>query len=157
QFLLFVLLHPKTLSDLWVMPLQGEKKPQPFLQSAFRENYGQISPDGHWVAYTSDESGQNETYVKPFPSGAGHWQISTNGGPYPSWRPDGKEIFSITPTNGLMAAEVRGTAGRFEYGAPSQLFDSQLSVYSHSSPYNPYAVSRNGPAIPHSAGHKDSL
>ena len=108
---------PKTGYDLWVLPLEGDRKPQPYLQTQFRENQGQFSPDGHWVAYTSDESGRLEVYVQPFPAAGGKWQISTNGGENPKWRRDGKELFYLGLDRRLMAVEVK-TAPTFEAGLP---------------------------------------
>ena len=68
-----------------------------FLQTEFNELNGQFSPDGRWIAYTSDESGRNEIYVGPFPGPGGKQQISTSGGRQPKWRGDGKEIFYSGP------------------------------------------------------------
>ena len=73
----------------------GDRKPIPFLQTEFNELKGQLSPDNHWMAYTSDESGQREVYVRPFPVSDGKWRISTAGGEQPRWRGDGKELFFV--------------------------------------------------------------
>ena len=83
--------------------------------------------------------------------------MSTNGGIFARWRPDGQEIFYLSPSGRLMAAEVRSTSARFEYGARKKLFDSQEVAPGHASPYHPYAVSREGqrfliPRIPRAAG-----
>src|SRR5207247_1141309 len=82
----------KTGGDLWVLPLEGDKKPAPLIASPANETHGQISPDGKWIAYTSNSTGRNEIYVQPFPSGSGRWQISNHGGDWPRWRRDGKEL-----------------------------------------------------------------
>jgi Tol biopolymer transport system component len=147
QFLVFWLVDPKTGWDLWVLPLKGDKKPQPFLQSAFNESTGQISPDGKWISYSSNESGQFEIYVRPFPSGSGRWQVSTDGGFFSQWRPDGKEIFyQTTVSRGkVMAVEVKTSGPTFEYGAARELFDSQYVNVEHAGGnYHSYAVSRDG-------------
>ena len=68
RFLLYTVENPETKSDLWVLPLQGDRKPIPFLRTEFNERSGQFSPDGHWIAYTSDESGSDEIYVREFSS-----------------------------------------------------------------------------------------
>src|SRR5262249_13807411 len=76
QALVFWLNDPKTSSDLWVLPMRGDRKAEPFLQSSFNESFGQISPDAKWIAYASNESGKSEIYVRPYPSGPGKWQVS---------------------------------------------------------------------------------
>src|SRR5262249_52427979 len=79
--------------DLWILPLSGDKKPSPYLNSRFLEVWGQISPDGHWVAYMSNESGQFEIYVQGLRNLASKFQVSTSAGLLPRWRADGKELF----------------------------------------------------------------
>ena len=85
---------PKTKQDIWVLPMEGggDRKPVAFLHSEFSETFGQLSPDSHWMAYTSDESGQREVYVRPFPAGDGQSKISIAGGEQPRWCCDGKEL-----------------------------------------------------------------
>jgi len=68
RFLLYTAENPETKSNLWVLPLQGDRKPTPFLGTEFNESSGQFFPDGHWIAYTSDESGSDEIYVREFPT-----------------------------------------------------------------------------------------
>ena len=114
---------PKTKTDLWVLPLSGDRKPFPFLQTEFNESRGHFSPDGSWIAYQSDESGRDEVYVASFPGPGGKRQISTAGGTFPRWRSDGKEIFYLAPDNKLMAAEVKGQGVNLEVGAARVLFD----------------------------------
>jgi hypothetical protein len=94
--IVYLMVDPKSQGDLWVLLLFGDRKPFPFLQTEFVELQGQISPDGRWMAYTSDESGAPEVYVQSFPErGHGKWRISVNGGAQPQWRPDGKEVFYL--------------------------------------------------------------
>ncbi|PYS32627.1 MAG: hypothetical protein DMF75_11500 [Acidobacteria bacterium] len=114
---------PKTKTDLWVLPVSGDRKPFPFLQTVFNESFGQFSPDGGWIAYKSDESGRDEVYVTLFPGPGGKRQISTAGGAFPRWRSDGKEIFYLAPDNKLMAVEVKGQGATLEVGAARVLFD----------------------------------
>ena len=123
QFLLYLSVDPKTKADLWVLPLGGDRKPFPFLQTEFNEFNGQFSPDGRWIAYTSDESGGNQIYVAPFPGPGAKQQISTSGGRQPRWRGDGKEIFYLTRDHKLMAAEVNGQGASLVVGAVQPLFD----------------------------------
>ena len=76
--------------DVWAVPVTGDKKPIPILQSQFAEVFPQVSPDGKWLAYQSNETGRPEIYIKPFPDGPGKWQVSIDGGQLPRWRGDGK-------------------------------------------------------------------
>ena len=114
-----------TGDDIFVLPLSGDRKPFPFLNTKFNEGAPQFSPDGRWVAYQSDESGKNDVYVAPFRGPGGKWQISTGGGSNPRWRQDGTEIFYQAPDNKLMAAAVNGKGGSFEVGAVKPLFQTR--------------------------------
>ena len=131
RFLLYSTVDPKTKVDLWVLPLEGDRKPFPFLQTEFNEFNGQFSPDGRWIAYTSDESGRNEIYVAPFPGPGGKQQISTSVGRQPRWRGDGKEIFYLAPDNKLMAAEVNGQGASLVVGAVRSLFEVHWYEYGY--------------------------
>jgi Tol biopolymer transport system component len=126
--------------NLWVLPLFGDTKPIPFLQTEFHERNGQFSPDLRWMAYDSDESGKTEVYVRTFPSSDGKSRISTGGGSDPKWSHDGKELFYIAPDWKLMAVSVK-EGGRFEVGTPRALFQTHLAK-----PYlcGEYAVARDG-------------
>ncbi len=84
---------PLTGRDIWAMPLDGTRTPQPVVQTAHQERAPALSPDGRWLAYTSNESGRTEVYVRPFPDGEGTWQVSTDGGTEPLWSGDGDEMF----------------------------------------------------------------
>jgi Tol biopolymer transport system component len=121
RFLLFTRTLPKTKTDIWVLPLSGDRKPFPFLQSEFIDRNGQFSPDGRWVAYVSDESGRLEIYVVPFPGPGGKWQVSPNGGSGPQWSADGRELFYISPDRELMTVEVKSGA-EFQVSSPKPLF-----------------------------------
>jgi Tol biopolymer transport system component len=110
--------------DLWTYSL-ADKKPALFLSTPATETMPIFSPDGRWLAYTSDESGRLEVYVQPFPGRGGKWQISPEGGSQPIWGPDGKELFYIAIDNKLMAVAVH-TASGFEAGTPRALFDTHL-------------------------------
>jgi len=97
-----------------------------YLATEFFERFPAISPDGRWVAYMSDESGREEVYVRPFPSAAGKWQVSDGGGGWPSWSPDGSEIF-YRSNDGLMSATVTTESGSFRAGRPQPLASGVLS------------------------------
>ena len=122
--------------DLWILPAEanagGERKAEPYLQSPFTETRGQFfpvkDPDGpYWIAYTSNESGQNEIYVESYPRGAPKVGISTNGGMQPRWRRDGKELFYISQDRQLMAVQV--TRGKqLAFGTPTALFQTRMSL-----------------------------
>ncbi|MBI2149073.1 MAG: PD40 domain-containing protein, partial [Acidobacteria bacterium] len=124
RFILFEAADPKTRLDLWVLPLSGDRKPVPFLKTPFNERKGRFSPDGKWIAYTSDESGQQQVYIQPFPPNGGKWQISTAGGLEPQWRGDGKELFYLSAQAQdapLMAVPIKWTSVP-EAGRPQELF-----------------------------------
>ena len=125
---------PKTRWDIWVLPVDGsaaERKPIPFLQTEFNEGFGQLSPDSHWMAYTSDKSGRNEVYVRPFPPGEGEWPISVAGGEQARWRDDGKELFFEAADGKMMAVPVlkavSGPKPSFVAGAPVPLFEAHMT------------------------------
>ena len=122
RFLTFTSLDLKTHFDLWVLPLEGARKPFPYLQSPAREERNVFSPDGKWVAYQSYQTGEPEIYVRSFPAGAGGvWAISTEGGEQPIWRRDGKELFYLTPSKKLKSIEVQ-TGAVFKTGRTHDLF-----------------------------------
>lgn len=127
RLLLYSVDHPKTKWDIWVLPLEGGKKPVPFLATEFNERNAQFSPDQRWVAYNSDESGHYELYVRPFfmnsagrvAEGGGKWQISNGGGAESRWRRDGRELYYRTDA-GIMAVEI-ATNPSFKPGKPQLL------------------------------------
>ena len=117
--------HPETGMDLWLLPLQKGGEATPFLRTRFDELGPSFSPDGRWIAYVSDESGQYEVYVRPYPSRAGSWKVSTDGGEEPTWSRDGTELFY---RNGRkwMAAAVTATQ-EFSTRAPVLLFEGHYA------------------------------
>jgi serine/threonine-protein kinase len=108
--------------DIWVLNLEGDKKAHLFHKTRFGEFFSAFSPNGHWMAYTSDESGRYEVYVRPFPGPGGQWQISTSGGEEPVWAPNGEALFY---RNGQkwMIADV-DTKSDFSAKPPRLLFES---------------------------------
>jgi hypothetical protein len=131
-------------------PLGKSGTPVPFLRTEFIESQGQFSPDGHWIAYASDESGhdQFEVYVRPFPSGAGKWKVSSNGGVGPRWRSDGKELFYLEPDgliHCLMAVPIQaGSRLVFKADAPKPLFAFRGRTNLAQSNAFAYSVAANG-------------
>ncbi len=143
ELLLYESDSPKTRYDLWVLPLTGERKPYPFLQTEFNETHSQFSPDGRFVAYVSDESGRAEVYVQSFPAAGGKWQISTGGGDQPQWRRDGRELFYIAPDKTLMAVPI-AAGNSFEPGSPVALFATSIPLGSLTADRNHFVVAADG-------------
>ncbi|MGA2425119.1 MAG: hypothetical protein ABSG07_14035, partial [Terriglobales bacterium] len=127
---------------LILLPVAGGE-PTRFLTSQGSETNGQISPDGKWVAYASDESGNWEIYVTSFPSAAGKWQVSRGGGTEPRWRGDGKEIFYIGLSGMLTAVLVNGE-NIFATGTPAPLFQIRGRAPISSTDVFTYDVAKDG-------------
>jgi Tol biopolymer transport system component len=136
RYLLYFSVNSGPGADLWVLPMTGTRKPFAFLHSSFNKVWGQFSPDGRWVAYESNESGRFEIYVRRFvvtgdaadstAAQAGQWQVSTAGGVFPTWRPDGKELFYIDPAGMMMAAPITVTGSTLVPGTPVALFQTNV-------------------------------
>jgi hypothetical protein len=151
RFLLYGTQDAKTASDLWVLPMTGERKPFAVLQSSFNEMEGQFSPDGRWLAYASDESGRYEIYVRTFPEASGKWLVSVAGGVEPRWRRDGRELYYVAPDTRLMAVPIRPAPDThaFDSGSPVPLFLTRLATGSNIAPAGSlaraqYAVAPDG-------------
>ena len=127
RFILYDQLNPGTGVDMFAIPMDGERKPFVVVQTPANEDQGQFSPDGHWVAYTSNESGVSEIYVVPFPPSqdGGKWMVSRGGGVQPRWNRNGKELFYISPDSKMMSVEV-STHPAFQAGVPRVLFATDL-------------------------------
>jgi eukaryotic-like serine/threonine-protein kinase len=126
--ILYAQATPRTRWDLIAYSL-AQKRAMPFAATEFNEFGGQFSPDGHWVAYVSDESGRNEVYVTRFPASSGKWQVSNAGGIMPRWAHSGNEIFYFTPLGGtLMAARIHA-GDSVEVELPRQLFVVRLRYF----------------------------
>ena len=109
---------PEGHGEILVLPLEGERRPSLVVA---RGNQGQLSPDGHWLAYSSNESGATEVYVVAFGGGQGKWQVSAKGGAQPRWSKDGKELYYLDPTYNLFAVPVKDAGGALQFGAPQTL------------------------------------
>jgi serine/threonine protein kinase len=141
RFIVYQTFNAKTKWDLWILPMSGDQQPIPYLQTQFNEEQAQVSPDGKWIVYTSDESGTTEIYAQTFPAAGGKVRVSTDGGCQPTWRRDGRELFYIATDRKLIALDVKpGTS--FEAGAPKTLFETH--VLSLTDFRNHYAVSADG-------------
>ncbi len=142
RYLLYVGRNPKTtVNNLWVHDFQS-KKSTPYLETTSNETLARFSPDGRWIAYTSDGTKTNEVYVQSFPPSGGKWQVSTGGGVAPAWRADGKELFYLTEDCKVMSVPVK-TGQQFEAGKAVELFASRLAFTNLLAGYT-YAVSADG-------------
>jgi serine/threonine protein kinase len=134
RYLLYYAQDPKTKTDLWVLPLEGDRKPEPILNAVHDESIGKFSPDGRWIAYMSNESGNYEVYVRPFipnasedfPAVGTQRMISRGGGYDPRWRYDGKELYYLTPNGAVAAVEIT-VSPDFHSGEPESLFQAPPS------------------------------
>lgn len=125
RFLVYYAPRPKTGPDLWWFSI-ADHHAEPFLQSPADEAQGQLSPDGNWMAYTSNESGQFEVWVQSFPAGGSKHKISASGGAQPQWRRDGGELFYLSLDNTLMSVEVQ-PGSPLLFRAPRALFHIALN------------------------------
>ena len=114
-----------------------------YVQSEFEESNANFSPDGHFIAHVSNESGRNEVYVAPFPGAGGKWQVSVDGGSIPNWRRDGRELFFMSPDSRLMAVDVE-LGPTFRAGVPKPLFEVPGWAGTPTGGAGRYAVSRDG-------------
>jgi Tol biopolymer transport system component/DNA-binding winged helix-turn-helix (wHTH) protein len=145
RYLLYTDLHEGTLLHLWVLPLGEGGNAHRLLHGDSADVEGQFSPDGHWVAYSSNESGNWQVYVAPFPSSGGEekYQISNDGGQQPRWRRDGKELFFLSPQRKLMAVSItKGSPPQFS--APKVLFQTHAHEPLTAEEFFTYDVSADG-------------
>ena len=133
---------PDVAPDVWGVSLSGKRDPIAILNSPFIEDMAQISPNGRWIAYTSNEAGANEVYVQGFSVAGtprGKWRVSTDGGVEPQWRADGKELYYVRGTT-IMAVEVKTDKQEFEAGQPKPLFERMMTNIRR----NRFIASRDG-------------
>ena len=132
-------------TDLMLLPLAGNRQATPLVQSqsSFQQRDGEISPDGRWLAYQSNESGQSEIYVRPFPEvGRGRWQVSSGGGSQPVWSRSGRELYFVTTDHYLAQVSVESAAGRFAVSKPVNVRD--VRQFFVRSPGRSYDISPDG-------------
>jgi Tol biopolymer transport system component len=141
RYLMYYTPHAKSQADLWWFSF-ADGKAHPFRQSGADEGQGQFSADGHWLAYASDETGQEEVYVERFPERGSRHKISISGGAQPQWRRDGRELLYLSLDNELMSLPVDLSA-REPFGKPEKLFHIALNT-SLTDVRNSYAISRDG-------------
>jgi len=129
RFLLYHEIQTGRKMDTWALPLTGGRKPVPLLQGSPNQIFAVFSPDGKWIAYSSDESGKWEVYVAAFPIDrvpAGKRMISDGGGSHPEWSRDGKQIYYLAADKRIMTVAVETAHERFTAGAPRALFQSDI-------------------------------
>ena len=145
RFIVYTQVESQTNRDIWVLPIEGSKPGQPvaFLHTNASEFLGQLSPDSKWMAYTSDESGRREVYVRAFPSGQNLTSISLAGGEAPRWSADGRELFFVATDGRMDAVPVKSAGSMFEPGTPVPLFNANL-IRSPNEPLIDYDVSSDG-------------
>ena len=137
-------LTPTTGRDLMLLTLDGSRRVTPLLQTPFDELRGIISPDGHWLAYESNSSGQFEIWVRPFPAtSVAQYQISTSGGTRPVWAHNGRELFFLGVDGTLMGVPVEATATMWDAGTPIKLLESHYYT-GGGNPNRSYDVSPDG-------------
>jgi DNA-binding winged helix-turn-helix (wHTH) protein/Tol biopolymer transport system component len=142
SYIIYTGSDPLTKLDLWTLSV-ADRKPIPFLQTPFNEMHGQVSPDGRWVAYASDESGAWEVYVQTFPAPGAKRTISVGGGAEPQWRRDGRELYYLAPDGTLMAVALSTSGDIFDAGRPVPLFRARIPADIITF-RNHYAASRDG-------------
>ena len=115
-------------TSIWVLPMFGDRKAYPLISNDFNNTFSQFSPDGHWVAYDSNESGRDEIYAVAFPNPTARFQISTSGGANAQWRPDGKELFYTDADNKIMAVDIASHGDALQIGTPHALWQPRLQA-----------------------------
>jgi Tol biopolymer transport system component len=119
----------------------NDRTPVVVAESAFEERTGSFSPDGHWVAYETDESGRPEIVVKAFPHPTGIKRVSTDGGAAPRWSADGRKIYFVAPDGRMMAANITSSRENITIAKPGALFKTHMVPQTFTFQY---AVSRDG-------------
>ncbi len=126
QTLAFIRQTPETGGDMYALSLHGDPQPRPVVKTPGYDGGGQFSPDGHWMAYASNESGQFEVYVHPYPGPDRKRQVSGQGGTHPKWNPNGKELF-YRNGNKMMVVDVSRRDGDLMLGQPRVLFEQRYA------------------------------
>ena len=140
-------MDPKTAGDVWSVTLSGDAKPLPVLSTRADERNPQVSPDGKWIAYSSNETGRSEIYIRPFPEGPGKIQVSVNGGVFPRWRRDGRELYfmSLVMLGSMMASDIRVSGASVQRDVPRTLFQTFFVGGAHArGQFHAYAAAPNG-------------
>jgi Tol biopolymer transport system component len=138
QYIIYSQLNPKTNVDLYLLSLSGDRKSTSLLQTNFIEAQARFSPNGRWIAYISNETGQFEVYVESFPATGAKLPISIGGGSQPQWRADGRELYYYAADRKLVAVEVNGDGPTLKVGEVRPLFEIRVNAVDQSFPGNGY-------------------
>jgi Tol biopolymer transport system component len=153
EYLVYSEYHPDRQADLWYVPIPNGKvgEPVPFLQTDFIESAGQLSPDGRWIAYVSNDTGSSAVYVRQFPSGAGVWKISGSAAStQPRWSPSGDELFfleGVSPNVRVMTSRVSDKVlarGETPFEPATLLFRSTINSFHPATGTSFYTVTPDG-------------
>jgi Tol biopolymer transport system component len=145
RFLLYREYSSETRGDLKYLPMTGDRKPRSFVATAYDEGCGTFSPNGAWVAYSSDESGRTEVHATSFPDASRHYRVSSGGGTQPRWGPDGRELFYLSG-NKMMSVPIQKSGDETAFGASQVLFERPFQTFGGTA-FNissRYDVSRDG-------------
>jgi eukaryotic-like serine/threonine-protein kinase len=146
RFIIFLRRGVKTRMDMYALPLFGERREYLLMSSPFNEQTPQLSPDGRWLTYASDETGEQEIYVQSFSAdgklGADRKRVSTAGGRYPVWRHDGSELFYVAADGQMMSVTTRTTGTEFEFSVPKALFKTRMLAWTTN--FHEFDVSPDG-------------
>jgi Tol biopolymer transport system component len=141
RYLAYARTPPGSQASVWILPLAGDRKSFALVQSQFRNSTPAFSPDCKWVAYVSTETGQEEVYITHFPEVTRRHQVSTQGGTFPRWRGDGKELFYLSePQNSMMAVSVDEKVEELSLGSPRALFH----LANNAGSFAPFDVTADG-------------
>jgi len=116
------------MSEIQIYPFDGDHKTYSLLNAAYANSDGQVSPDGHWIAFVTSQTSRSEVYISNFPKPTGKWQISSTGGQTPRWRRDGKVLFYATQDGMLMAVEVTPGKGDLAVGASKPISQKPVAL-----------------------------
>jgi serine/threonine protein kinase/Tol biopolymer transport system component len=143
KIILFMAVDPATSLDLWAYSI-ADRKSRPVVKSQFEDREGQLSTDGKWLTFATNDSGRMDVFVQAFPDAGERFAVSTSGGSQPRWRRDGRELFYIAANGSLMAATFSAAGGRVQIGTPTALFHPRISTAQGGLLRHQYAVSVDG-------------
>jgi len=155
KYLAYTAISQDTSEDVWLLAMTGARTPAPLLQSPFAERHAQFSPDGRWVAFTSNETGRDDVYVQSFPDAAARRMVSSGGGAYPRWGSGGRELWYRAADGRLTTIPVRFVGSAVELGTPSAVMRLTEAAGVHPYPYDVAADGRILALTPASGGVQD--
>jgi Tol biopolymer transport system component len=143
EVIVFEMVNLTSRFDIYIYQVNGDQKPVRVIGTEFNETHAQISPDGKFIAYSSDESGRSEVYVQTFPATGAKWQVSTSGADQAQWKHDGSELFYMSADKKLMSVKTT-LAPSFNSGPPTVLFQTRVPSTLLTADRNNYRVSNDG-------------